>query len=99
MRFIASTGYLPVTKLAFEEELPAHLESLEDARIKKMLTTVLTMYEEYDFFTMPNLPELESASDRCEQNMMRMFQRGREANLSGNPITAAEALTDLIAQD
>jgi len=31
--------------------------------------------------------------------MMRMFQRGREANLSGNPITAAEALTDLIAQD
>ena len=99
MRFIASTGYLPVTKLAFEEELPGQLESMQDARIKKMLTTVLTMYGEYDFFTMPNLPELESASDRCEQNMMLMFRRGREACLSDAPITVAEALDDMLVQD
>ena len=99
MRFIASTGYLPVTKLAFEEELPGHLENMEDARIKMMLTTVLTMYEEYDFFTMPNLPELEAASNRCEQDMMLAFQAGREAHLSGAPTTAAEALAGMIAQD
>ena len=99
MRFIASTGYLPVTKLAFEEELPGHLESMEDARVKKMLTTVLTMYEGYDFFTMPNLPETEAASDRMEQNMMLAFRQGREAWLADAPIAPAEALTGLIAQD
>ena len=99
MRFIASTGYLPVTKLAFEEELPGHLESMEDARVKMMLTTVLTMYESYDFFTIPNLPETEAASDRMEQNMMLAFRQGREAWLADAPIAPAEALTGLIVQD
>ena len=96
MRFIASTGYLPVTRQAFEEELPVYLEGMEDARIRKLLTTVLDMYEDYSFFAMPNLPQLEAEAEGYEQNLMQMFRHGREARQSNTPVTATEAFDEML---
>lgn len=96
MEFISQTGYLPVTKQAFETELPAHLETVEDARIQKMLTAVLSMYEEYQFFTAPNFAEFDAVSSKYEKDFKRLLTDAFTAQQSDAPIPAEEALAGLI---
>ena len=96
MEFISQTGYLPVTREAFETQLLPHLESVEDLRIKKMLTSVLSMYEEYQFFTAPNFAEFDSISNRYEADFKKQLTAGRDANQGGSPIPVGEALEAFI---
>ncbi|MBR3694128.1 MAG: extracellular solute-binding protein [Erysipelotrichales bacterium] len=77
MQFIEKTGYLPVTKQAFEEDMVTHMEKLEDERIKKMLTSVLSMYEEYTFITAPNYSSFDDDSDAYEENFKDVFKQAR----------------------
>ncbi len=92
MQFISKTGYLPVTKQAFEEDMVEHLEELEDARIKKMLTAVLDMYEDFEFFTAPNFPTMDEESSRYDKDFKRYMTEWRTAYLEGSSISAKEAL-------
>ncbi len=96
MQFISKTGYLPVTKKAFEEDMIGHLEELEDARIKKMLTAVLDMYEEYQFFTAPNLPTLDEESSRYDREFKQHMAQWRQDAENGAPLSAQEALAQWV---
>ncbi len=95
MRFIEKTGYLPVTKQAFETDLQTHLETVEDARIKKMLTAVLSMYEEYEFFTPPSFSEFDELSKTYEADFKKIMTDGQKAFQSGSPISIDDALNQL----
>lgn len=95
MTFISQTGYLPVTKQAFEKEMPAHLETVEDARIKKMLTAVLSMYESYDFFTAPNTSDFDAVSKGYEKDFKTLMTKQRSAYLAGESTDAGSALAEL----
>lgn len=95
MDFISKTGYLPVTKLAFEEKIPVHLETLEDARIKKMLTAVLSMYEEYDFFFAPSFSGFDALSSKYEKDFKTLLTREREKYLSGEEYSPENAIKEL----
>lgn len=66
MKFISSTGYLPVTKQAFEQEMTKHIGGLKDERVKKMLTAVLQMYKEYTFFSAPVFLEFDQMTEKFE---------------------------------
>jgi len=92
MEFISKTGYLPVTKLAFEEKIPVHLETLEDARIKKMLTAVLSMYEEYDFFFAPSFSGFDALSSKFEKDFKALLTEEREKYLEGKEYSAESAI-------
>ena len=96
MKFIEKTGYLPVTKQAFEEDMTGHLETLEDARIKKMLTAVLSMYEEYEFFTAPNYISFDDDSSRYEDQFKLLLSQQHAAYTedAGSAMSAAEALAE-----
>ncbi|MBE5925930.1 MAG: extracellular solute-binding protein [Lachnospiraceae bacterium] len=84
MEFISSTGYLPVTKQAFEVELPKTIDALEDERIKKMLTAVCDMYDTYSFFTPEVSNELESLSDEYEENYIKfMTEHAKDESSEG----------------
>ena len=96
MQCIEKTGYLPVTKQSFETDLQAHLQTVEDARIKKMLTAVLSMYGEYAFFTAPNLDNLDEMSSKYESDFTKLLTDGQKACESGNTVSAADALAQLI---
>ncbi len=96
MQFISKTGYLPVTKQAFETDLQAHLETVEDARIKKMLTAVLSMYDEYKFFTAPSFSEFDSISDKYEDDFKKLLTEKAEEYKKGNAVSATDALAELI---
>ena len=94
MNFVANTGYLPVTKQAFEDDLGTHMDTVEDPRIKKMLTSVLAMYEDYSFFTAPTYADFDSDSDSYEKDFKELLSDNRTEYLAGNMISAADALKD-----
>lgn len=96
MRFISSTGYLPVTKQTFEADMSAHIEKVSDIRIKKMLKTVMVMYEDYSFFTAPIFAEFDDISKEYEKNYKRVMKEERENILSGRPVSEEQALNKII---
>lgn len=98
MKFISQTGYLPVTKQAFETELTTHLESVSDERIYKMLSSVLSMYDEYTFFSAPNHPNLDESNDTYDAAFIEILNKGIEAAGEGNSISADEAFAKLTEQ-
>ena len=95
MRFISKTGYLPVTKQAFEQGMDTHIKNIEDTQIRKMLTTVLSMYESYDLFTAPNFNNFDSVSDNYETNFKSLMSKQREEYLAGSEVTAKNALVEI----
>ena len=98
MSFVANTGYLPVTKQAFENELNTHMDTVEDPRIRKMLTSVLAMYEDYSFFTAPTYANFDSDSDAFEESFKDLLVEHRDRYLEGidKIFPASEALKELI---
>ena len=94
MSFVANTGYLPVTKEAFENDLGTHMDTVEDPRIRKMLTSVLSMYEDYSFFTAPTYASFDSDSDAYEDDFKDLLTDMRAEYLAGNEISAADALNE-----
>ena len=96
MQFISQTGYLPVTKKAFGTDLQAHLKSVEDIRIKKMLTAVSSMYKEYSYFTAPNLSEFDEVSSKYTTDFAKLLTDGQQAYQSGAPVPADDALAALM---
>jgi multiple sugar transport system substrate-binding protein len=59
MRFISETGYIPVTKKAFETAIDENIDKAENTNIKKFLKTAVTMYNEYDFYIPPVFDEFD----------------------------------------
>lgn len=84
MEFISSTGYLPVTKKSFEQDMTSHLESLKDLRIKKMLSAVLDMYKNYSFFTAPAFSQFDEISKNYDKNFKSIINEQRKLYLEGN---------------
>lgn len=82
MRFIASTGYLPVTQDAFENRMEPEIKQVEDARIKKMLVAVTEMYENYDFFVAPTFEAFDALGGAYEKDFKTFLAQQREAWLS-----------------
>ncbi len=95
MKFVGETGYLPVTKKAFEEDMEAHLETLQNEQIIKMLTSVLSMYEEYSFITAPTYTSFDSDSETYEETFKKLLQDERERFLSGASALADDALSQM----
>ena len=98
MSFVANTGYLPVTRQAFENELSTHMDTVEDPRIRKMLTSVLAMYEDYSFFTAPTYANFDSDSDAFAESFKDLLVEHRDRYLEGidKIFPASEALKELI---
>lgn len=95
MRFISKTGYLPVTKQAFEQDMNTRIENIEDTQIRKMLTTVLSMYESYDLFTAPNFNNFDSVSNNYENNFKSLMAKQRDEYLAGSEVTVKNALDEM----
>jgi len=83
LQFISRTGYLPVTRQAFEQEMESHMENVDDPQIAKMLRAVLSMYEEYRFYTPPNDGRLEDLSDAFESEFKAEMKLNRSRHLAG----------------
>lgn len=97
MRFVAETGYLPVTNAAFETQMPQRIVSVENPYIRQMLETVTQMYEDYDFFTAPVFESFEDISGDYEERYEALLTENRESYLNGGSMNQTTALDEFIA--
>ncbi len=95
IQFIDETGYLPVTKEAFANNMHDHLETIENASVKEMLTSVLSMYEEYAFFSAPTYSGFDDDSDGFEEAFYELLTAERNKFLTGEAVSADRALAEL----
>ncbi len=86
MRFVSSTGYLPVTKEAFEQKMSEEIESIENPSVKKLLETATFMYENYSFIIAPNAENFSSLSGDYESGIKQVMRDGRQKVLDGGDV-------------
>ncbi len=82
MRFISSTGYLPVTDEAFLHHMEQEIEKNENVNIQKLLRTAIAVHDEYDFYTPPAFHEFNSISNGFEETFMSQLKKARAKYLS-----------------
>lgn len=83
IRFVSSTGYLPVTNEAYNEIMGYHAKPAENANIQKMLETATRMHEEYAFITAPYYDGLDAMSKQYEMDLKEAMRSGRQRVLTG----------------
>jgi multiple sugar transport system substrate-binding protein len=98
IRFVAETGYMPVTGEAFETLMPQTMETAENPHIRQMLEAVTEMYAEYDFFVAPTFETFDAISKDYEKQYKSLLAEQREAVLAGGMADEAGALADFIAK-
>ena len=95
MKFVDETGYLPVTKNAFENDMASHIETIENEKVKMMLTSVMSMYDSYTFFSAPTYSALDADSDAFETKLYDIFSTDRDAFGKGKTVSKEDALDKL----
>ncbi len=95
MKFVDETGYLPVTKQAFEQDMSSHLETVKDPRVKKMLTSVMDMYDDYSFFTAPTYSSFDSDSSSFEEKLYTVLSGDRDKFSAGETVSPESCLEEL----
>ena len=95
MKFVDETGYLPVTKNAFENDMASHIETIENEKVKMMLTSVMSMYDSYAFFSAPTYSALDADSDAFETKLYDVFSADRDAFGRGETVSKEDALAKL----
>jgi multiple sugar transport system substrate-binding protein len=88
MRFVSETGYLPVTKEAFEEKMTGEIGAMENPVIKMLLETAVKMYNEYDFIVAPNQDNFAALSGAYETSIKKAMRDGRQSVLGGEEANA-----------
>lgn len=90
IRFVSSTGYLPVTNQAYSEIMEHAGEGADNPNIQKLLQTAIKMHKEYIFITAPNYERFSEMSKAYESGLKAALQEGRQRVQKGE---AAETVS------
>ncbi len=77
LRFVTSTGYLPVTEEAFGEIMSREIESMPDENIKKLLSTCKVMQKEYEFCIPPLFEGVDQLQEQYENRFKELSAAAR----------------------
>lgn len=69
LRFISSTGYLPVTNDAFNKIMTEDNKYVSDKNIKKLLTATKLMHNEYDFYIPPIFDKFDEIQKQYDKRL------------------------------
>lgn len=98
MRFVSSTGYLPVTGQAFTEHMESEIARNSNSNIQKLLRTAVVVHKEYDFYIPPVFDNFNTVSDGFEAGFLAIAADRREQYLQNlkmmEPAPAFETATD-----
>jgi multiple sugar transport system substrate-binding protein len=83
MRFVASTGYLPVTHDAFEKKMGGEIEAAENIALKRLMETAVRIYENYDFIVAPNIDGIDGLTRSYETAVKQAMREGRKRTAAG----------------
>lgn len=91
MRFVASTGYLPVTHDAFGKKMNGGIEAAGNIAIRRLMETASQIYEQYDFIVAPNLENLDGITRAYEAAIKQAMREGRERIAAGEDAAKVSA--------
>lgn len=77
LRFVSSTGYLPVTNEAFGDIMLKEIASISDPNIKKLLQVSREMQIEYEFCTSPIFDGIDILQSTYENNLRTLATDSR----------------------
>lgn len=96
VEFVTRTGYMPVTRAAFENELPKAIEGLESAKYASLYQAYLDTQANYEFYVPPQLESYLSLETTLEDQVRSQLALGRqdylEAGETGLEQISAERL-------
>lgn len=81
MKFVASTGYLPVTHDAFENRIETEIAVNENENIRKLLAAAITVYKEYDYYIPPVFDGFDIIRNNYETDYKKAATEARERYL------------------
>ena len=94
MKFVSSTGYLPVTKDAFENSVEAEIAANDNPNIQKLLRTAVKVYEEYNFYIPPVFDRFNALSGGYEEERLSALSGARSRYLELAETMAPEEAYD-----
>lgn len=98
LRFVSSTGYLPVTKAAFGEIMAKEIQNIPDEKIKSLLNTARIMQKEYEFYIPPLFEGIDEIEVKYENNFKEVTSQSRKSYVNliktQDTITAYEAISN-----
>jgi len=80
LRFITSTGYLPVTKAAFDKVIEQEITDQLGPNIKKLLLTATEMQQNYDFYIPPTFEGVDELQSNFEKQFKELALADKEKN-------------------
>lgn len=81
MRFVSSTGYLPVTNQAFSNHMEREINENDNPNIQKLLRTAISTHKDYDFYIPPVFDRYNDVSGKFEGDFLAAAMSGRERYL------------------
>ena len=81
LRFVTSTGYLPVTTEAYGELMSRQMERIADERIKSLFITLAKMQRDYRFYVTPPVEGVDQLQNRYEGVFKEVALTARESYL------------------
>lgn len=81
LRFVSSTGYLPVTEEAFGEIMSKEINNVSDGNIKKLLQTSRIMQQEYAFYIPPLFDGIDGLQKEYESQLREVTADSRASYL------------------
>lgn len=77
IRFITGTGYLPVTKTAFDNIISSDVEKIQDKSTQTLLKAAAQMYKQYDFFIPPVFDGIDVLQKNYENKLKQLAGEDR----------------------
>ena len=77
VEFVTQAGYMPVTRAAFENELPKAIEGLESAKYASLYQAYLDTQQNYKFYVPPQLESYLSLETTLEDHVRAQLALGR----------------------
>lgn len=93
MRFISSTGYLPVTKDAFTKVMRLEFAEIENQNLKELLEAAMQMYGAYDFLIPPNYDSFDELTKTYEAQFKQAALEGKTLVLRDDQKSSVKAIS------
>lgn len=82
LKFVSSTGYLPVTEVAFGEIMSKEIANVPDENIKRVLQAGRIMQQEYEFYIPPLFDGIDDLQQEYESQLRDVTANSRASYLN-----------------
>lgn len=90
VEFVTLAGYMPVTREAFENELPKAIEGLESAKYASLYQAYLDTQANYEFYVPPQLENYLGLETALEDHVRAQLALGRQDYLNAGETGAGQ---------